>query len=71
MNFIVLEGDRVATFRKRHPKTKAELLDKATGENRPSRGYIPTEKDDIMTKVPRSWKKSRKTKYKVKKSTTE
>ena len=58
----------MAKTRKRHPKTKAELRDKVAGEHRPGRGYIPTDRDDIMTKVQRTWKKSRKTKYKVKKS---
>jgi hypothetical protein len=53
-------------FRKRHPRTKAELRDKAAGENRSSRGYIPTERDDMYTKLQRSWKKKRKTKYRVK-----
>ena len=56
----------MSTNRKRKPRTKAELLDKALGEHRPSRGYIPTAKDDLTTRTQRSWKKSRKTKYKAK-----
>jgi hypothetical protein len=56
----------MAKSRKRNPRTKGELLDKSAGENRPSRGYIPTDKDDVRTRRQRTWKKSRKTKFKVK-----
>ena len=55
-------------FRNRHPRTRAELREKSAGDNRPSRGYIPTERDYFWTRLQRSWKKFRRTRYRIKSS---
>ena len=56
----------MSKFRKRYPRTKDLLRDKADGTHRPGQGYIPTDQDDIMTRRQRNWKKFRKTKYRLK-----
>lgn len=57
----------MSAFRRRTPRTVAARRALADGLS-PSargRGYLPTERDDLYTRLERCWKQYRKTRYKT------